>query len=102
MGDSAQGGQERGAPGGVPVHRCGEVGGTRKEAFETPKRLNELSRQGSGLIQEPHTNETRDGLPRTERSMLGLRNQRSKSFFCAEPLERIVIYSLRGCPQTMP
>ena len=33
----------------------------RKEAFETPKRLNEPSRQGSGLIQEPHTNETRDG-----------------------------------------
>ena len=43
MGDSSQGGQEREAPGGVLVHRCGEVGGTRKGEFVTPKTLNELS-----------------------------------------------------------
>ena len=43
MGNSAQGGQERGAPGKALFHRCGEMGGTRKEALVTPKRLNELS-----------------------------------------------------------
>ena len=44
MGDSAQGGQERGAHDRVLFHHCGEVGGTRKGVFVKQKKKKETGR----------------------------------------------------------
>ena len=43
--------------------------------------------KGVALYESPHTIETRDGLPRTARGMLELRNQCSKAFLCGAPRE---------------
>lgn len=58
--------------------------------FVTPKRLNELSWYGSGLIWESHATGTREGLPRTVRGMLGLRNQHCTAILWVSPRENSV------------
>ena len=50
MGDSAQGGQERGAHDRVLFHHCGEVGGTRKGVFvkQNNNTKNKTQKQKTG------------------------------------------------------
>ena len=55
MGDSAQGGQERGAHDRVLFHHCGEVGGTRKGVFvkQKKKKWTNYRDKGVALYKSP-------------------------------------------------